>query len=467
MPEYYPFTIKVVIRQRQKGEKHFLRLHRERVVPWARQMIEAWQNRHTDRHSALYGKEPPEVRHRPRSIRYGNREHATFLLACALGSRSGDATGKVFRNFGEMAQTHPGMFDPLQPWKNEYNRLLERALPFGRTDEQRVDHFKTSRSMIADLYGGDPCKIFLNTADLFTGDLMEDRRTLIKAWDQLPGVGSKIAQLAIIWFQDVLWDSHEEYREKWEHVKKVPSMPVDIWWVRKIFQCGLVEEYSSDMREFLEQEVSYGISKICLEEDLYCHDLAQANWINGAENCAKIQAGLVSLRQNIVRCTTCPAHHFCGGRVPFLGNTAFVKKTSGQGKTPAREEDKVFRRSVGSLRIIPRPWLNDIASTQYEAFSSTYVMLLNEKKFQQVAHRFPDRALVFDLHELRQLEGILSEHELPLPQEEPIELDSLVIPVGVVKKETSAPRVSLSDYRKQVEEKYTLQSYQVDEGLFG
>lgn len=261
---------------------------------------------------------PPEIMFHPEGVKIGTRLHAEYLLFVAYLSRSGKTANQVIRIGGRIATTHPEYLDPACGLFHSDPRavdILSEAMVFEQYE--RAEGWIANMRHIREKYHGDIFQMF-DGLRLNGGreGILEARAELIRRVDDLWGIGHKIAQLAIAWFQNVNWPSH---KNDWRRVRQLPVIAIDVHALRLIKQFGWVESYQSDNWDKLAEPVSDYLSEQMLDlgfDYTDWHDAAQGMWHIQARlcNCYRRCKSQQAARQ---RCLTrCPAVTICGGLVP-------------------------------------------------------------------------------------------------------------------------------------------------------
>lgn len=279
-----------------------LEFDQERAVEIFQYAINAWEQKKLG-----YGKlKQPEIEYMPESIRYGSLAHRRWIFFGAAINRYGQASNRAMAKFAKSIGIDPRLIDPMSDFENvDYHQLLSGVMGFvsanselGKEGKLRIAGWQRNLATLRDEYKGDPGEVILRAE--------RTRDGLIKAFaEPFYGVATKVAQLAIIWFQDVNWS----YRKKtWEKIRQIEVMPVDLWILRFIRQWGIVTDWDTDQHDAVRLPTSEFISQICNEYGIDHSKLSNAFW-----HCGQI---CVKRPQNPNRvawycCSNCPFDQYC------------------------------------------------------------------------------------------------------------------------------------------------------------
>jgi hypothetical protein len=283
--------------------------------------------------------EEVEIRHLPTEVQPGSREHALFLFTGGWLSRYGETAENLISGLSRLFLPQFDLFDPLEEPKEEDFWKLVPLLPFTSSRPQQLElwpkdrpkesknngikeaetrlvGWRYNRRLLRDQYGSDPRNIFYQTA--------RNRRSLIDALCQFQGIGEKIAQLIICWFQQTDW---QEEPEQWQEINQIAVMPVDHWLVRLIRQFDLVDSWATIYKDPLQIEASRQISELIQNNSKIFTDprhtsphlnITQGLWHIGAKICNFKPKTNLAERFEYCR-SLCPAHEFCYYFVPTGG----------------------------------------------------------------------------------------------------------------------------------------------------
>ncbi len=321
-----------------------LEFDRERAVEIFRYIANAWEKRFTI--SPFPPLISPEVRFLPKEMRsdkklHGTLEHAYLLFWFGFLNRNGDKADRLISSASKLWQTNPDLIDPRVVSNFQPSDLepLRNIIPFAfhQNHRHRIEWWVKCLRLIHEEYNDDPRSIL--TRDLY-GDPMADRDMIIKRFSdkRFIGIGPKIAQLIIGWYQENIWYDHPA---QWDYIRKIPVIAADIWMGRLFRQFDLVTLWSSDHSQSVMYKIADFASIICLEEGINHNNLAQGLWHLGAKICGKQRPR--NLKKAFAEfCPNCPAAAFCHGVVP----ANYVIK----------EDDLNNRGSRSSRRISPLRW---------------------------------------------------------------------------------------------------------------
>jgi hypothetical protein len=257
---------------------------------------------------------PPEQRYLPPSTAIGSREHALFLFFFAFLNRSGKTVEELGRKARAIAAHHPWIIDPLDPRsldRLDYEMLAD-LIPFAHLEKyrDRIDWWFNAMTTLRQDYGSDPRNLFLGIE--LSGDWRLDRDALLTRVTQFHGNGRKIAQLTLLFFQEVDWP---EDRENWARIRQIPAVAADIWVMRLMRQLDLIVYWETDLATVLSPAVSDFICQVCYEEGISHTDLIQALWHIGAVVCGRMRPRGQTAGRSFCH-GSCPACDSCVGIVP-------------------------------------------------------------------------------------------------------------------------------------------------------
>lgn len=264
---------------------------------------------------------PPESRYFPRGMELGGVDHARWLFFSAFLNRSGATAIELFRKARDIAEQCPELFNPnkLDDWNDFSLTQLRSAIPFTNQPKYkvRVDWWREIQLSLRESYQSDPRRLM--TQVQITGDWKTDRAELISSLTQFRGIGPKIAQLTIGWFQEVEWSGDDI--GQWQKIRNVPVIAADIWVMRLMRQWGIVTKWERDVTTHISPLISNFISEICYENEIVHTDLIQAIWHTGSVICGQMRPKREGYRSFCH--SVCPAAKICIGLVPsnyvFLG----------------------------------------------------------------------------------------------------------------------------------------------------
>lgn len=287
---------------------------RERAIVIFRDLAARWQHCEPPFNTDKFVS--PERKYHPKGVVQGSIEHAHFLFFGGWLNRNGKTATELFRDARKIAEQSPWIIDPRDERSMERERfdLLERVIPFASHEKYtgRVDWwYRDCMGLLRDKYDGDPRNIFL-TAEL-TGDWRSDRELLLSRLKAFFGTGPKIAQLIMLFFQEVDWLDNHQHR--WDKVRRVPSIAADMWVMRLMRQLNIVVSWESDISTKISSEISDFICEICYEEDIPHTHLIQALWHNGAVICGRMRPKDQTAARPFCH-SVCPLSKTCSGIVP-------------------------------------------------------------------------------------------------------------------------------------------------------
>lgn len=285
---------------------------KERTVVVSQRLIEAWRARE----KGFQGLEYLEFKLLPPEIPRGSRQHALLLFFWAWLNRYGQAGERIMKMGAELAVSHQTIIDSRRECPDRNLELLIPLMPFTRRNSRladvdqegirRVGEWQRVREILHEQYSDDPTQILLRRPPV--------REELIKCLCEFPGIGAKIAQLFIIWLQEVGW---EENPALWRKIRQIRVFPVDLWVLRLIRQLDLVRQWQTDHHDRLRNEVSDFFVVCCEDKDLSHIELSQAIWQLGANICRR--------RPRRER----PAEIFCFQRCPVYDFCRFIIQPAG------------------------------------------------------------------------------------------------------------------------------------------
>lgn len=281
----------------------------ERTVKICRHIAASWR----DKSKALNGQISPEVTHLPHTIKYGSLDHARYLLFIGWLSRSGKTADEVISAGARIAihepwlLTHQGISAHTE---GEYKRIMRSMVPYAETHNQKDLYLwwgECCKTVAGKPFNGDLRTIFLrHTSVTSKDDRWKVREMIIDDLSSLKGIAHKIAQLIAIWVQEVAWD--DTHTIKWNRIRRVPFIPVDLWCMRLVYMSGMVTGFTGDHRDRIGRPISDYLSKVCLEHDFSHTDLAQGLWHIGA----RIHAKMPRNGNQIQYCRDeCPLDDYC------------------------------------------------------------------------------------------------------------------------------------------------------------
>ncbi|OGD60890.1 hypothetical protein A3A71_03210 [Candidatus Berkelbacteria bacterium RIFCSPLOWO2_01_FULL_50_28] len=259
---------------------------------------------------------PPEQFHFPEQLAYGSLEHALFLGFAGWLQRNGMDGEMLAKYASHLATECPWVFDPRHPKSQDRSEFtfLYQFIPYSSRDKENlykpITMWFDALQIIRERYAGDWRHIFL-TLD-YSADPIVDRKKLIGRLDDLPGVGPKIAQLIIQWFQEVNWSDD---LERWHYIRTIPAIAVDLWLMRLVYQFGYITSWDTDIHTAISGPISDTLCQICYEEGIEHHAVGQALWRIGAVICRRRPRNdAVKFRRYCK--AYCPAFEVCQRVVP-------------------------------------------------------------------------------------------------------------------------------------------------------
>jgi hypothetical protein len=316
----------------------------------------AWEKRSN---SSTFGAiVSPEVRLAPKEITAGGKyharlEHAQLLFAFGFLNRNGKRADLLISAATELWHEEPTLFDSRYlDYLAEYHfEPLRPIIPHAShlNHLSRVNWWLQYQQLLHEKYDDDPRKIITEN---LTYNVLEDRATIIKKFEEFKGIGQKIAQLITCWYQEVEW---RDLDADWQYIRLIPAIPADLWVGRLVYQFGLVNSWSSDHSQTILRKVGDFISQTCFENEINHNNLIQGLWAQGAYICAKRPKN--PFRAFSEYCPKCPATTFCLGIVPpnYVKLAINDPRNTG-GRRPTRRVSSLcwgkFIRKPESLRLI-------------------------------------------------------------------------------------------------------------------
>lgn len=337
---------------------------RPRAVRIFRELANRWQAREAPFNNERFT--PPEIRFHPDPVERGTREHALFLFFAAWLNRSGKTATELLAKAKDVAENHPWIIDPTHPLSHKRERfdLLKDIIPYANHEKHhnRVDWwFGDALGKLRELYGNDPRNIFLGT-DL-SDSWQADRTKLLAKLTAFEGVGAKIAQLALCWFQEVDW---QKDKEQWEKIRRIPAIAADMWIMRLMRQLNIAASYETDIATVISSEISDFICEVCYEEQISHTDLIQALWHTGAVICGRMRPKVVGQKSRFFCHTVCPVAKQCVGIVP--ANYIAMEKVAVRPRKDGRKRTTTRLASMRWDEMIPHAQTFD---DLWEALSQT------------------------------------------------------------------------------------------------
>lgn len=327
-------------------------MNNRRTVRVLKRAAYAWENRLL----AFSTMVPPEIEHMEDGIESGTREHAMGVFLAGYFSRSGKLADDVIPKAYRLLVERPELADPRQMKENfsaEDREYIAELIAFAKRDPKRIDHYIITLKTLRDKYDGDPRNIFLTLPRV--NSLMKARKLLVDRLSSkgFPGIGHKIAQLIVIWFQDTEWPEitdHPEYSIKWEWIRKIPAFPVDIWMMRLVRQFDLVVEWKTDHRDRVSKLIAEFFSEVCYRHKISRSMAAQGLWHAGSRLCNRSRQKS-DVKKSVHCKTRCPFYDFC------IGVMQTDKDLRGRGSigwgTHLKKHNRVFPQSEISGLVIP------------------------------------------------------------------------------------------------------------------
>lgn len=320
---------------------HQVILQTDRTIEVAHNLIDCWQARQNPMMGkGFYGLDHIEYRLLPDEVIRGSRFHALLLWFWAWLNRYGDTANRLMSHGASLALAKPQIIDPLIPVTEEDLYLMAPFITFGTSSantlfakskaaaediRHRIQGWINNRQLLAEKYQSDPRNILLSIGP--------DRQRLIKAFCQFHGIQQKIAQLAMIWYQEIdYWDTGTP--EQWQTICKVPAIPVDHWVMRLVRQLDLIESWTTERRDTLSPIISNLLCRVCDQHELNHIIFSQALWNLGANVCfnkPKIR------RERFVYCgRNCPAEQYCRYDIESVKHYYGVAGTTGWSQAISR-----------------------------------------------------------------------------------------------------------------------------------
>jgi len=278
---------------------------------------DAWENR-------TYGfanMHPPEIRHQPKEIEYGSLMHAMYLFFVGWNNRSGKTAEKAISQCSTVCLDHPEVLNPAtglaESYQDELRRILTPIIPFAHTDPKRINWWRNTLKLL-EKYDGDPRILILRNLNLDQSP-MENRDRLIKVMtlagkhrDKPVGMKHKIAQLILLWLQDIQWKGNDR---EWEFFRQIPFYCVDIWIMRLVYQFGMIKSFTYDKRDGISEDLSEDLSLACHNAGLSCYDSNQGAWHIGNGLCQwRPKTSALAAERHCA--LVCPSYELCQCHVP-------------------------------------------------------------------------------------------------------------------------------------------------------
>ena len=225
----------------------------------------------------------PEVVFRPDNFSYGSLEHRLWLFFSGAVTRFGQASYQAIEKFRDSVAADSRIINPQSDFLDvNYQQLLAGVMafvpadrPLGREGNLRIEGWKENLAILRDEFNGDPAEVILRAE--------RSRKGLIHSLQgKFYGIGSKIAQLIIIWFQDVDWPYRQE---DWHEIRQFSFTPVDIWFLRLFRQWGIITKWNTDQHDVVRKVVSDFTADLCRELAIEHGILSQAVWHCGRAIC--------------------------------------------------------------------------------------------------------------------------------------------------------------------------------------
>ncbi len=308
--------------RRQGPKRPVVEFSRDRTIEMCRVVTRAWENKQGYLANCL----PPEEMFHPEGIEPGTREHSLYLFFVAWLSRSGKSANQVMRVARRITHAQPWLIDPLRIDTDKREiEVLQEAIPFATDQYDRVGWWLETLELVRTQYDGDVRNLMLSqTTALKSGNVWQARDGLIDRLCDMKGIGHKIAQLTIMWYQSVDWKfalpSH------WQLFGKDPVVAVDIWMLRLLEQTSCLHRFKSDHRDRIGRPVADYLSRVLYEQDLDHIAYAQGAW----HIMARIHRSWQLKQNDAARArhcySGCPVHDIC------RGNVAAHAELKGRGK---------------------------------------------------------------------------------------------------------------------------------------
>jgi hypothetical protein len=309
-----------------------LEFDRPRAVRIFRELANRWHHREAPFNTERFI--PPEIRFHPDTIDKGTREHALFLFFAAWLNRNGKTANKLLAQAKDVADNQPWIIDPSHPDSHSRARfdLLLDIIPFANHEKyhSRVDWwFQDAMGKLRDRYDSDPRKLFLGTE--LSGDWKADRTKILSKLTDFHGVGGKIAQLTLGWFQEAEWVDDQD---QWEKIRRIPAIAADMWVMRLMRQLNIVTSYQTDIATAISPEISNFVCEVCYEEGISHTDLIQALWHTGAIVCGRMRPKTIGQGSRFFCYSSCPVAKQCVGIVPanYISMEKIAKRPQKNGK---------------------------------------------------------------------------------------------------------------------------------------
>lgn len=264
---------------------------------------------------------PPELRHLPKEIEYGSLMHALYLFFVGWNNRSGKTAEEIIRQCKEVCLAYPELLDPKialkTSFQDELQRLLTPIIPFAHVQPERVDWWKNTLKLL-EQYDGDPRLLVLENLDM-NKDVMEVRSDLIRVMTYAGkgrrspvGMQHKIAQLILLWLQEVPWEGNNK---QWEFFRQIPFYCVDIWVMRLVYQFGMITHYTNDKRDAISRDLSDDLSLVCHQAGISCYNSNQGIWHAGNGMCQhRPKTKDIEAEKHCM--INCPVYELCQQIVP-------------------------------------------------------------------------------------------------------------------------------------------------------
>lgn len=291
---------------------------KERTIAIMRHLEKVWEQEGNGQ-TGLPGHTPPELE-LVHALKLSDPLAQTMvLLTFARLSLSGISAKQLMGNVYYLALQNMELLYPkdgvlvVDP-KSEQGKAFRRHLPLNSMRPELPGWWAKGLNILEEKYQGDPRQIFWQIGP--------HRKQLMKALQEFPGIGQKIAQMTIGFFYK--W-AEENDRPLFEEVmsKVEPCFAVDIHWLRLLFQLGIITGFDSTDRDKVSETASDFLSETALEGKIVnWWAVGQKMWQVGQRDCTKHRRtkDAFSARKHCE--LACAAIQFCRGLVP--ANTKYI-----------------------------------------------------------------------------------------------------------------------------------------------
>lgn len=295
-----------------------LEFDRERTVAIFRHLELVWHQNGSGQ-TGLAGRVPPELE-LIRALKLPDlTDQARVLFGFSKLNLSGISAKQLLNNTFWLAYRHMELFRFEQGSrvvvpKTAENQTFQFYMPLCKMRPQLPEWWSQGIVMLHDKYDDDPRQIFWQNG--------ENRERLVKQITRdFPGIGQKIAQMTVGFFYE--WSMKYDrplFETVMSHLE--PCLAIDIWWMRLVWQLGIVTHYSSTDRDQISEPISDYLSRLCREEGLDWWAIGQAMWHVGSKICNAQRALADHFMARKTCLSLCPLVGFCQGIVP--ANTKYI-----------------------------------------------------------------------------------------------------------------------------------------------